>query len=68
VSPIAGKPGKRGTADGQGRAARFDSPASIAIDSGGTLYVASGADNRVRKVSPAGVVSTVNAQQFIDMQ
>jgi hypothetical protein len=68
VSTVAGKPGKRATADGQGRAARFDSPASIAIDSGGTLYVASGADNRVRKVSPAGVVSTVNAQQFIDMQ
>lgn len=66
VSTFAGQPGKRGTVDGQRMAARLDQPTSIAIDSGGTLYVANGQDNRIRKISPEGVVSTMNAQQFID--
>jgi DNA-binding beta-propeller fold protein YncE len=47
---------------------RLDRPASIAIDSTGTLYVTNGEDNLIRKISPAGVVSTLNAQQFVDMQ
>jgi DNA-binding beta-propeller fold protein YncE len=66
VSTFAGKPGKRGTVDGQGAAARLDLPSSIAIDSSGTLYVVNGEDNRIRKISPEGVVGTMNAQQFID--
>jgi hypothetical protein len=66
VSTFAGKNGKRATVDGLGTSARFDSPASIAIDSAGVLYVTNGTDNLIRKVSPAGLVSTVNAQQFID--
>jgi hypothetical protein len=65
VSTFAGKAGKRGTVDGQGTAARLDRPTSIAIDSNGTLYVANGEDNRIRKISPAGIVSTMNAEQFI---
>lgn len=66
VSTLVGKPGKRGTVDGWGNVARLDRPASIAIDSTGTLYVTSGEDNLIRKISPAGVVSTLNAQQFVD--
>lgn len=66
VSTFAGKAGERGTVDGQGRAARLDRPTSIAIDSSGTLYVANGEDNRIRKISPEGVVSMIDAQQFID--
>jgi hypothetical protein len=38
------------------------------MDSGGTLYVANGEDNLVRKVSPDGVVSTLNAQQIVDLK
>ena len=68
VSTFVGKLGRRGVADGQGSAARLDRPASIAMDSGGTLYVANGEDNLVRKVSPDGVVSTLNAQQIVDLQ
>jgi hypothetical protein len=66
VSTLVGKPGKRGTVDGPGEVARLDRPASIAIDSTGTLYVTNGEDNLIRKISPAGVVSTLNAQQFVD--
>jgi sugar lactone lactonase YvrE len=62
VSTIAGKPGKRATADGRSAAARFDSPESIAIDSTGVLYVTNGFDNLIRKISPAGVVSTFNVR------
>ena len=68
VSTLAGKNGKRATADGLGTSARFDSPASIAIDSAGVLYVTNGTDNLIRKVSPAGAVSTVNAQPIIDLE
>jgi glucose/arabinose dehydrogenase len=68
VSTLAGRHGKRDTVDGRGRSARFDSPASIAIDGTGTLYVTNGTDNQIRKISPAGIVSTLNAQRFIDAQ
>lgn len=68
VSTLAGKHGKRGTKDGHGTSARLDSPASIAIDSAGTLYVTNGTDNLIRKISAAGEVSTVDARQFMDAQ
>jgi len=48
----------RGYVDGQGNAARFDEPRSIAIDKTGNLYVADGMNRRIRKVTPEGVVST----------
>jgi NHL repeat len=66
VSTFVGKPGRRGTVDGEGAAARLDRPVSIAIDSTGTLYVTNGVDDRIRKISPTGVVSTLNARQFFD--
>jgi hypothetical protein len=66
VSTYVGSPGRRGTIDGRGEEVRLDRPASIALDSTGTLYVTNGEDNRIRKISPAGVVSTINAQPFID--
>ncbi len=47
-----------GFADGRGNEARFDSPAAIDVDAGGTVYVADGANHRVRKVTPDGIVST----------
>lgn len=68
VSTLAGMHGKRGTRDGHAASARLDSPASIAIDSAGTLYVTNGTDNLIRKISAAGEVSTVDARQFIDAQ
>lgn len=57
VSTLAGS-GTQGSTDGTGTAASFDYPAGIAVDTGGTLYVSTYGGNRVRRVTPAGVVTT----------
>lgn len=57
VSTLAGLAGVSGGADGVGSEARFASPRGIAADPLGNLYVADG--HRIRKVTPAGVVSTL---------
>lgn len=48
-----------GNVDGTGSAARFDMPFGAATDSSGTIYVADSANNTIRKITPAGVVSTL---------
>jgi len=59
VSTLAGTPGVTGTADGTGSAARFDHPVGVAADANGTVYVADQFNQTIRKISPAGVVSTI---------
>jgi DNA-binding beta-propeller fold protein YncE len=54
---IAG--GTRGFADGDGRAAQFDSPSGIAIDRDGVLYVADSGNHAIRRVAPDGRVTTL---------
>jgi sugar lactone lactonase YvrE len=58
VSTFAGT-GNPGYANGAGTAAQFKSPAGLAIDNNGNLYVADNGNNAVRKITPAGVVTTV---------
>ncbi|MBK6595114.1 MAG: hypothetical protein IPG23_21725 [Burkholderiales bacterium] len=58
VTTLAGGSGS-GTTDGTGTAAKFHEPRGIAIDSAGTLYVADYENHMVRKVTPAGVVTTL---------
>ena len=59
VSTIAGQPGTSGTADGAGSAARFNSPAGIAVAADGTLFIADTGNQTIRKITPAGVVTTI---------
>lgn len=42
-----------------GTDAQFNSPNGIAIDSAGNLYIADSGNNCIRKVTPAGLVSTL---------
>lgn len=58
TSILAGTVGVNGSTDGPGASASFGYPRGIAIDSAGTLYVADTDNNTIRKVTPAGVVST----------
>lgn len=59
VSTLAGSAGVSGGADGTGSSARFSRPTGLAVDGSGNLYVADAGNGTVRKVSAAGVVSTV---------
>lgn len=59
VSTFVGAPGVTGSADGIASAARFSTPFGMAMDIGGNLYVADTGNNVVRKITPAGAVTTI---------
>src|SRR6266705_3431006 len=59
VTTLAGTAGVFGGTDGTGAAASFSCPAGIATDSTGNVYVADDGNNTIRKVTPAGAVSTL---------
>ena len=62
VSTLAGTAGSSGSAVGAGSAARFNSPADVAVDSSGSVYVADTGNDTVRMITPAGVVTTLAGQ------
>jgi hypothetical protein len=59
VSTFAGTAGISGSADGVGPAASFNSPAGIATDRLDNVYVADTGNNTIRKITPAGLVTTL---------
>jgi hypothetical protein len=61
VTTLAGSPGQSGSADGTGSAARFFTPCSIVVDRVGNLFVADYDNHAIRKVTRAGVVTTLVA-------
>ena len=59
VTTLAGTAGSEGSADGTGTAARFNYPWGVAVDRSGNVYVADTNNSTVRKISPAGTVTTL---------
>ena len=58
VSTLAGT-GSAGTADGTGASAAFNQPNGVAVDAGGAVYVADRGNHKIRRITAAGVVSTL---------
>lgn len=57
-----------GFVDGPGSTAMFSSPLAVAVDTSGNLYVADDGNERIRKVTPAGEVSTFASTGRVDVR
>ncbi|MDB5267951.1 MAG: hypothetical protein JWP58_991 [Hymenobacter sp.] len=62
VSTVAGTAGHKGATDGLGPLARFNLPHGVAVDASGVLYVADTFNHTIRKITPAGYVTTLAGQ------
>ena len=66
VTTLAGTAGLEGNVDGIGTAATFKYPCGITLDPTGNIYVADGGTSTIRKITPAGIVTTVAGQPGVE--
>jgi sugar lactone lactonase YvrE len=71
VTTLAGHAGTTGSSDGSGTSATFNCPHGVALNaSTGVVYVADRFNNTIRRITPAGVVTTIagtaGANDFTD--
>jgi sugar lactone lactonase YvrE len=59
VATLAGMAGAAGAIDATGSYARFNQPNGVTVDGSGNVYVADTGNGAIRKISPAGVVTTL---------
>jgi sugar lactone lactonase YvrE len=59
ITTVAGRTEAIGNADGVRDAARFHDPHGVAIDRNGNIYVADTWNSTIRKITPAGEVTTL---------
>jgi streptogramin lyase len=59
VTTLAGTAGSDGDGNGTGSAASFAGPYGVAVDESGYVYVADTSNHLIRKISPAGEVTTL---------
>jgi len=58
VFTVAGSSGSSGYVNGSGGSVRFNLPGRMVADASGNIYVCDHYNHRIRKITPAGVVST----------
>ena len=59
VSVLAGATGVSGSTDAIGTNAQFAGPLGVAVDNSGNIYVADTGNSTIRKITPAGAVTTL---------